>query len=270
MVEVMNPFAGAAIGADFEWHTEHGYQGGTDYKVGPDQLIRAACDGVVHRMSESEIALDYGPSRFINYREVKELVGKFPRAVKRDDVIGKTGNEWGGVVRWPHIDRTVSGVRLPFEPAVTSTPSKPADGGTAVPISSKSGDDDMFQFQKKSGSRWFVHPDLTVEKISDTQFSANLAVGIRTQRNVDNTKGERFRKAHNARVLQLNPGLTADALDDLVEGVLDGLNISDAIATDVSDAVYAKLQKGGVTLTKDTVKQIAKSTIGELTGQLAK
>jgi len=269
MVEIQNPFAGAAVGADFDWHRENGYQGGTDYKVGADEPIRAACAGVVHRMSESEIALDYGPSRFINYREVKKLIGTFPRTVKRGEIIGTTGNEWGGKVRWPHIDRTVAGVRVEFEPAVTLHDSKPADGGTTVPLILE-GEEEMFQYTKKSGTRWFVHPSLPVRRINSTEWSGNEAVGIRSERKVDNTKAERFRKQHNAMVERLSPGISEDLADDIVEAVLDGLSVSADLAGDVSDAVYAKIKAGGVALTKDAVKQVANSTVSELAGRLVK
>lgn len=277
MTTIENPFAGHEVGADFAWHKSRGYQGGTDYKVGPDVTVRAACDGVVHRLSPSEIALDYGPSRFINYRELKKLVGSFPRTVKRGETIGITGNEWGGIVRWPHIDRTVNGVRVPFEPVVNAAISKPAQGGTAVPIAPEPaptltlGDPDMFQYRNEYGTRWFVHPNDTVRDITPDEWSGNVAVGIPTKTDVPNAAGNRFRRAHDKRVRRLFPPVDGGVKAvDIIEGVLDGLGLSDDLAADVADAVYAKIKKGGVTLTTVGVNAVAVAMVSELTNRLTK
>jgi hypothetical protein len=274
-VEIENPFAGAAIGWTFEDHKEHGYQGGTDYDVDPDIDVTAAVDGVAHKLSDSEVAIGYAPSRFVNVRELKSLAGDFPRTVRRGEVIGKTGNVWGGKSRWPHIDRTVNGVRVAFEPAVNVTVSKPAGGGTAIPLNPPtldltSGDEEMFQFRKKSGTRWFVHPMLAVKRITAEIWSANAEVGIPTKNGVDNRKAEKFRKAHNARVKPLTPSIGDDLTDDIVQGVLDSLNLDGTLAEQVADAVYDQIAAGGVDISEASVKALASATVAQFGAALTK
>lgn len=132
------------------------------------------------------------------------------------------------------------------------------------------GDEEMFQYQKKSGTRFFVHPTLPVQRIADTSdFSANLAVGIRTERDVDNRKAEKFRKAHNARVKPLAPSIGDDLTDDVVQGVLDGLNLNRALAEQVADAVYDQIAAGGVSVDADSVKKLAAATVAAFSSALA-
>jgi len=134
MVAIENPFAGYDIGYTWAQHKAdpRNLQGGTDYKVGPDRPVTAAADGYATKLSPSEVSIRYAAGHYITVRELKSTVGKFPRNVKRGETIGKTGLFRGGITRWPHIDRTVNGVRLAFEPALTGIDT--AGGGSPIPI----------------------------------------------------------------------------------------------------------------------------------------
>lgn len=124
MIRIVNPFAGFPVGADWAWHQSHGYHGGTDYKVAPGRNITAAAAGIARVVNDGlnsvEILLPDG--RLITVREIASRVGAFPRQVQIGEVIGITGLVRGGITRWPHIDATVGGVRVPFEPLIFEPP----------------------------------------------------------------------------------------------------------------------------------------------------
>ena len=131
------------------------------------------------------------------------------------------------------------------------------------------GDSDMFQYRKRSGTRWFVHPSLRVRRITVEEWSANDALGIRTVRTVDNAKAEVFRRAQNARAKRLN--LDAFDVSDAetpVEHVLDRFDLPDAIASEVSDAVYSRLDLDAAPLPDAMLEQIANEEILAAGGKL--
>ena len=127
----------------------------------------------------------------------------------------------------------------------------------------------MFQYRKRSGTRWFVHPSLRVRRITVEEWSANDALGIRTVRTVDNAKAEVFRRAQNARAKRLN--LDAFDVSDAetpVENVLDRFDLPDAIASEVSDAVYSRLDLDAAPLPDAMLEQIANEEILAAGGKL--
>lgn len=129
---VENPFTGFQVGWTWAQHVAAGYEGGTDYIFYPtDGSITAAADGTV-RLAPGEngftpgdaIILTLTDGRTINYREVASHTGSFPRTVQRGDAVGEPTD--GG--RWPHIDATVGGKRVPFEPLVNIGTAPAGDG----------------------------------------------------------------------------------------------------------------------------------------------
>jgi len=130
----------------------------------------------------------------------------------------------------------------------------------AVPLDPAPEEEDsaMFQYRKKSGSRWFVHPSLRVRRISLEEWAANDELGIRTVRKVDNTKAEVFRRAQNARAKQLDLDVfdVADA-ETPVEAVLDRFDLPEEIAGTVSDAVYSRVDEAGGSISEQLLEQIA-------------
>lgn len=123
-------------------------------------------------------------------------------------------------------------------------------------------DPDMFQYRKKSGTRWFVHPNLRVRRISVEEWAANDELGIRTVRKVDNTQAEIFRRAQNARAKQLDLDVfSAEDAEAPVEGILDRLDLPDDIAGAVSDAVYARVDAEPGPLADDMLEQITNDAV---------
>ena len=123
-------------------------------------------------------------------------------------------------------------------------------------------DPDMFQYRKKSGTRWFVHPNLRVRRISREEWAANDELGIRTERKVDNAKAEVFRRAQNARAKQLDFDVfSASDAETPVEEILDRFDLPDDIAGAVSDAVYARVDAEPVPLPEPTLEQIANDAV---------
>lgn len=119
-------------------------------------------------------------------------------------------------------------------------------------------DSDMFQYKKKSGTRWFVHPSLRVRRIKSDEWAANDELGIRTVRNVDNTKAEVFRRAQNARAKKLDLDVFEAAdVETPVEAVLDRFDLPIEIAGTVSDAVYARVDAEAGPISDPLLEQIA-------------
>jgi hypothetical protein len=117
--EVTDPWEGVAVGADFDWHKQNGYDGGTDNKVGPDKPVYAATSGWATAMHDvtNGVLIGMPSGAHVGQLENKKLTGKFPRQVKLGDQIAVTGlvrpNSKGKpVLRWPHTDwRKANGVR---------------------------------------------------------------------------------------------------------------------------------------------------------------
>lgn len=132
---VRHPFPGARIGYTFREHRADGRLGGDDYVVGPNLPFVSPCAGTAVRVSRSEVEIRYDGSTVFGLRELKSLTGKFPRRVKANEEIGRTGRRvlrnFRLVTLWPHLDAEVYGVREPFGPHVTplsspaGTPGKP-------------------------------------------------------------------------------------------------------------------------------------------------
>ncbi|HEY4267859.1 MAG TPA: M23 family metallopeptidase [Galbitalea sp.] len=138
MILIVNPFAGCPVGWTWAQHvaainpsTGKHYAGGTDYIMYPPKKITAAADGVVTLVAGQNgftpgkaIVLKLADGRSINYREVASTLVKSGTKVKRGQAIGMPNK----ASRWPHIDATVDGVRVEFEPLVNSLAT--ASGGS--------------------------------------------------------------------------------------------------------------------------------------------
>ena len=125
------------------------------------------------------------------------------------------------------------------------------------------GDPEMFQYSKKSGTRWFVHPSLPVQRISPGEWAANVELGIRTERRVDNRKAEIFRRRQNARARDLDVKFASfsDA-DAAVEQVLDKFDLDDGeLASQVSDEVYSRVDASADPLPEVMLEQIANDAV---------
>lgn len=140
-IVIVNPFAGCRVGWTWAQHvaainptTGQHYAGGTDYIMYPPRQITAAADGVVELVAGGNgftpgkaIVLKLADGRSINYREVASTLVSSGAKVVRGQAIGNPNR----ASRWPHIDATVNGVRVPFEPLVNSLTT--ASGGS-VPL----------------------------------------------------------------------------------------------------------------------------------------
>jgi len=136
-------------------------------------------------------------------------------------------------------------------------------------VASSEGDPDMFQYSKQSGTRWFVHPSLPVRRISAEEWAANEALGIRTERRVDNGKAEIFRRKQNARAKQLDITMV-DISDDeaAVEVVLGRFDLPIDIANSVSDVVYSRVEASADPLSDALLEQIANDAVIEAGGEV--
>lgn len=123
MVVIRNPWAGYEVGATWAWHKARGLGGGSDYKVPPGKPVRSPAAGrasLVHDGLNS-VAVTLADGRSITLRENRSTHGTFPRTVAIGEQLATTGLVRAGVPRWPHIDATVRGVRVPFESLLTTT-----------------------------------------------------------------------------------------------------------------------------------------------------
>jgi hypothetical protein len=151
MVVIVNPFAGCEVGWSWAEHVAAGYQGGTDYIMYPPNPITAAADGTVTLASGQNgftpgraIILKLADGRTINYREVATILVKSGTKVTRAQAIGMPNR----ASRWPHIDATVDGMRVPFEPLVTGLSTA---GGGSTPITPEKKDENM------NGLKYLAH-----------------------------------------------------------------------------------------------------------------
>lgn len=155
MIVIVNPFAGCAVGWDWGQHIAAGYHGGTDYIMYPPRKITAAADGVVTLVLGENgftpgkaIHLKLADGRTINYREVASPLVASGTKVTRGQAIGNPNR----ASRWPHIDATVNGVRVPFEPLVNSLATA-SDGSKPV---------DNVEHQEDDMPRWMTRTDGTL------------------------------------------------------------------------------------------------------------
>lgn len=133
---IENPFQGFEVGWTWAEHVKAGYQGGTDYIFYPsDGDIVAAADGRVTLVAGTNgftpgpaILLALSDGRAINYREVARPLVKSGQMVVQGQAIGVPNK----ASRWPHIDATVGGKRVPFEPLVNVGTNTAGGGGTPV------------------------------------------------------------------------------------------------------------------------------------------
>jgi hypothetical protein len=157
---VANPFAGFVVGWTWPDHVAAGYLGGTDYIFYPsDGDIVAAADGRITLEAGANgftpgpaIILVLADGRSINYREVATPLVRNGQTVRRGDAIGIANR----ASRWPHIDATVGGKRVPFEPLVNVGTDPSGGGGTPVLI--PQGDDNMMIYTASTASADGVIP----------------------------------------------------------------------------------------------------------------
>ncbi|HEY4267083.1 MAG TPA: M23 family metallopeptidase [Galbitalea sp.] len=152
-VVIVNPFAGCTVGWSWAEHRAAGYEGGTDYIMYPPRQITAAADGVVRLVAAENgftpgkaIFLQLADGRSINYREVASTLVKSGAKVKRGQPIGMPNK----ASRWPHIDATVGGVRVPFEPLVNAL-STASGGSTPLDNTPEKKDENM------NGLKYLTH-----------------------------------------------------------------------------------------------------------------
>jgi len=122
-------------------------------------------------------------------------------------------------------------------------------------------EEDMFQFKKKSGTKYFVHPNLPVAKIEDFEWAIYRKVGIRSEVDVDNDTARSFIKLHDARAKQLSPLVFSAVENVVVEGVLEGFDLPEDIAGEVSDAVYLEVGGRGGAVDADTALELANAAL---------
>lgn len=124
MTNVISPFHGYAVGWTWAQHRAAGYNGGTDYEVAPGHHVPSPATGVGRKVADglNSVEVEVADGRIFTIRELASYDGKYPRNVKQGEYLGVTGRLG---TKWPHIDATVNGVRVPFEPQVTPVP-KPA------------------------------------------------------------------------------------------------------------------------------------------------
>lgn len=174
---IENPFRGFVVGWTWKQHRDAGYAGGTDYVFySADGHITAAADGRI-TLAVGQNGFTPGPAiilaladgRSINYREVAKVLVGNGQMVKRGQAIGLATQ--GG--RWPHIDATVGGVRVPFEPLV-NIGLDPAGGGGIVITES----DDMAKNYHNSNGTVYTLGDSWGKiwtNLTDFSCLANLA-----------------------------------------------------------------------------------------------
>lgn len=128
MVNIINPFHGYRVGWTWQQHRDAGFTGGTDYEVAAGHHVPSPATGVARAVADglNSVEVVLADGRIITIRELRSRDGNFPRTVQQGEYIGVTGRvATNGVVKWPHIDATIRGSRVPFEPLVTPIPVPP-------------------------------------------------------------------------------------------------------------------------------------------------
>lgn len=125
MTTITNYWADREVTGDWDWHTEHGYTGGTDYKTIPGEPVKAPVAGTVYATGNGltrgfGVAILYQPGRYISVRELGDRTVKPGQKVKRGQVIGHTSPKYS------HIDITINGVRHDWTPYISKPKPTPA------------------------------------------------------------------------------------------------------------------------------------------------